>query len=150
MGRRAPTASRLQARPGLSRLVAQRSETRAQLLGEERRLFPGREVPAFVELVVVNEFGIRALCPTLGCRTDLVWKDAHGDRDGDAFDAQVRELVLPVEACPGKRSVRQPGERDVVENVVACETDSFSSKGARDQRVAQCIVIEKIGGETDG
>ena len=33
---------------------AERPERRADLLSEELRLFPGRKVPAFVELVVVD------------------------------------------------------------------------------------------------
>src|SRR4051812_4552547 len=95
-GRRAATPSRLRVRLARPQLVAERSEARAQLLGEQRRLFPGREVPAFGELVVVNELGIRALCPAPRDWTDLVGKDAHGDGDGDAFHTQVRELVFPI------------------------------------------------------
>ena len=41
----------------------ERSEPRADLLREKLRLLPGREVPAFIELVVVDEFGIRPLRP---------------------------------------------------------------------------------------
>jgi hypothetical protein len=44
--------------------LAERLEGRAELLGEELRLFPRREVAAFVERVVVDEFGIRPLGPT--------------------------------------------------------------------------------------
>jgi hypothetical protein len=115
----------------------ERATARAQLLGEELRLFARREVPALFELVVVDEFGIRALCPTLRRWTDLVGKDAHGNRDGDGLDAQIRKLILPVKTRPGKRRVRQPRERDVVEDVVSCETGRFSGKGARDQFVPQ-------------
>jgi len=43
-----------------------------------------REHELLVELVVMDEFGIRPLCPTpWGC-IDLVGKDAYGHRDGTA------------------------------------------------------------------
>src|SRR5947209_1419939 len=38
-------------------LRAQRPQSHAQLFHEELRLLPRREMPAIVELVVVNEFG---------------------------------------------------------------------------------------------
>src|SRR3954468_10874024 len=130
VGATCSTSPRPRVRPALRRLVAERPEARAQLLREELRLFPSREMPALLELVVVDELRIGALCPALRCWTDLIRKDAHCNRDGDAFDTQIRELVLPVQTRPGKRRVRQPGERDVVEDVVACETGSFSRKDA--------------------
>jgi hypothetical protein len=47
------------------------------------RLFPGREVPALVKLIEVDEVvGIRALCPALRGLLELVGKDADGERDG--------------------------------------------------------------------
>ena len=56
---------------------------------EELRLFPGREVPAFVELVVVDEFGIRPLRPAPRGWIEFVREDAHGNRDGDAFGIEI-------------------------------------------------------------
>ena len=76
---------------------------------------------AFVELVVVDELGIRPLRPAPRGLIELVGKDAHGNRDGDVLGAKKRELVLPVEAGRGDRRVRQPEERDVVEHVVSRE-----------------------------
>jgi hypothetical protein len=90
----------------------------------------GREVPTSFDLVVVDQFGIRALRPTLRRWTDLVWKDADGNRNRDALDAQIRELVLPVETSPRQRGVRQPGDRHVVEDIVPREAGSFSGKNA--------------------
>src|ERR1700735_3247669 len=55
---------------GLSR--AQRSEARANLFCKELRLFPSREVAAFFHLVVVDQFGIRLLCPALRRRIEFV------------------------------------------------------------------------------
>ena len=42
----------------------QRSEPRADLFRKELRLFPGSKVAAFLNLVVMDKFGIRPLCPT--------------------------------------------------------------------------------------
>ena len=67
------------------------------------RLLPGREVPAFVELVVVDQFGIRPLRPApRGC-IDLVRKDAHGNRDGDAFDIEKPEFAQMSPSRDGRR-----------------------------------------------
>ena len=62
-------------------------------------------MPAFFELVVVDEVGIRALCPALRRWTNLVGKDAHGDRDRDALDAQICELVS---SATTNTAVRRP------------------------------------------
>ena len=75
---------------------------------------------------------------------------AHGNRDGDALDAQIRKLVLPVETSAGKRRVRQPGERDVVEDVVPREPFGLSGKHALEEFVAACVVVEQISREADG
>ena len=78
---------------------------------------------ALVELVVVDEFGIRPLGPAPRGWIEFVREDAHGNRNGDPFDAfdaeERRELVLPIETGGRKRRVRQPGDCDVVEDVVA-------------------------------
>src|SRR5437867_12232035 len=111
-------------------LLAQGSEAGPNLLAEELRLFPSRKVPAFVELVVVDQFGIRPLRPTARAQVDLVRKGAYGNRDGNALDTEKRELVFPVEAGSGNRRVRQPGDRDVVEDIVPGEAGSFSGKDA--------------------
>ena len=84
---------------------AQRSEARANLFGKQLRLFPGRKVAAFLHLVVMNQFGIRPLCPTLRRWTDLVGEDAHGNRDGDAFDARNTGACFPSRDAPRKCAV---------------------------------------------
>jgi hypothetical protein len=61
-------------------------------------------MPAFRELVVVHEFGICLLRPTLRSGIELIGKDAHRNRDGDTFDTEERNLrseVLPAVACFG-------------------------------------------------
>jgi hypothetical protein len=54
-------------------------------------LFPGVKVPA-LDLVVTDKFGIGPLCPTPRGWTEPVRKD--GNRDGGAFDIEIREPIL--------------------------------------------------------
>ena len=86
-------------------------------------MFPCRKVPTFVQLVEVDEFRVSALCPAPRNRIEFVREDAHGNRYGDAFGIEIPKFapVLPIEAGSRKRCVRQPGDRDVVQNVVASE-----------------------------
>src|SRR6266446_9791597 len=132
-------------------LLAQRPETRANLLREDFRLFPGRKVPAFLNLVVVDQFGKCPLCPTPRGRIEFVRKDAHGNGDGDTFGIEIPFApIFPVETGARKRRVRQPGERDVVEDVVAREALGLSVEDARDELVAARVVIEEIRRQADG
>src|SRR5262245_25742793 len=63
-------------------LFAQRSEARAHLFREELWLFPGREMAAFIEPVVVDEVvGISAFCPAARGLIELVGEDADRERD---------------------------------------------------------------------
>src|SRR5690348_12970906 len=99
--------------------AAQGSEGCSQLLGEELRLFPSRKVPAFGQLVVVNEVGIRPLRPAARTLIELVGEHAYSDGNLHALGDEVAVLVLPVEARSRDAGVRQPEERNVVENVIA-------------------------------
>ena len=61
---------------------------------------------AFVELVVVDEIGIRPLRPAPWSRIEFVREDAHGDRDGDALSIEnPLPPILPVETGARKRRV---------------------------------------------
>src|SRR5215472_1204459 len=91
-GRRAGGARRPWV-PGL----AQCPERRADLFGEQLRLFPGGEVAALVDLVVVDEVGVGPFGPAPRCLILLAGKDAHGHRDGDALGVEEAALVLPIE-----------------------------------------------------
>jgi hypothetical protein len=66
----------------------------------------------------MDQFGIRPLCPAPRGWIEFVREDAHGNRDGDAFGIEKPEFapILPIETGARKRSVRQPGDRDVVED----------------------------------
>ena len=71
----------------------QRFETRSDFFTEELRLLPGRKVSTFVEFVVMDQFGLRPLCPAARGWKDLFRKDAHRNRDGDAFGIEIIELA---------------------------------------------------------
>src|SRR5215467_8414722 len=99
----------------------------------------------------MNQFGIRLLCPALWSRIEFVREDAHGNRDGDAFGIEIPFApILPIETGARKRRVRQPGDRDVVEDVVARKTLGLSSKDTGDQLVTACVVIKEISRQANG
>ena len=91
---------------------------RAELLGEELRLFPGGEVAALVDFVEVDEVGVGLLRPAARRLILLAGKDGRGNRDGHALRVEEATLVLPIEARRGDARVGEPIERDVVEDLV--------------------------------
>src|SRR5215212_2036907 len=91
-----PPPSEACARDG-THLLAKRREAVANLFREQLRLFPGREVAALVELVVVDEVGICLLGPTPRHLIEIVRKDAHGYGHGDALRVEEAKRVLSVE-----------------------------------------------------
>src|SRR5579862_2396497 len=125
---------------------AERSKRRAKFFAEKFWLFPGGEVPAFGKFVVVNQFGIGFFRPAFWSRIDLIGEDADGDGDFDAAHikepATVRNLRgVPIEARRRDASVRQPVERDVVENVVARQTLGLSVEDSGDHLVTADVMI---------
>src|SRR5271170_5659186 len=110
-------------------------------------------MPAFVELVVMDEFGICLLCPTLRRWIELIGKDAYRHRNGDAFDTEERNLrseVLPIETRPGNKAIRQPGKRDIVQHIISCKAFGLPVERTRDHCQTTRVVIEKVTGYTDG
>src|SRR3989337_2873357 len=101
--------------------LPKRPKSVADLLREDLRLLPGREVPAFREPVVVNQLGIGFFGPTPRHLIELVRKDAHGYRNGDALRPEEGRRVFLIEATRGNSRVRQPVVGDVVEDVVSGE-----------------------------
>src|SRR3954465_12686319 len=99
--------------------LPERPERGAQLVGEDPGLLPGGEVATLVNVVVVDEAGVRALRPAPRRLVLLAGKDADGDRDRDTLGVEETAPVFPVQ--PGRRDsgVRQPIEGDVVEDLVA-------------------------------
>src|SRR5215203_278746 len=131
-------------------VLAQRSQASANLFHEQLRLLPGREVPAFVELVVMDEVGIGLLCPTPRHLIEIARKDAYRYRDGDALRVEEAVLVFPIETSRRDPRVRQPVVGDVVEDVVSCKALGLSVEDARDQRQTSRVVVEHPGGKADG
>ena len=79
----------------------------------------------------MDEFRICPLRPTPRSWIQLIRKHTHGNRDGNAFDTEIAELVLPVQTGRRNCRVRQPGKRDVVEDIVSCKACWLPVKGAR-------------------
>jgi hypothetical protein len=69
--------------------------------------------------VGLRSLGIRPFCPTPRSLNDLVREGAHRDRDGDVFRGKEGELVFPIDTRRRDCRVRQPVQRDVVEDVVS-------------------------------
>ena len=104
-----------------------------------------------VDLVEVDEVGVGLLGPAPRRLVELSREDAHRCRNRDALDVEEAERVLPVEAPRGHPGVRQPRERDVVEDLVPGEVvDRVAVEAPRDVLVAEQVVVEHPGGEGDG
>ena len=104
----------------------------------------------------MDEFGIRPLCPTPRGLVLLARKDAHGNRNGDALGVEKATLIFPIETRRRDPRVRQPIERDVVEDLVTRQfargaRGPVQSRGDRRGRLAvSIIVVEEPGGQADG
>ena len=98
----------------------------------------------------MDQVGIGLLGPAPRRRIDLVGKDADGDREGDALGGEEGQLAFPVQTRRRDRRVRQPVERDVVEDVVSRQALGLAvGEDARDQVVAARVVVEHPGGQAD-
>ena len=65
-------------------------------------------------------------------------------------EASGREVgVVPVEPAGGDRRIRQPVERDVVEDIVLCQAFRLPVEDAGDHVVAADVVVEHPGREAD-
>src|SRR5579883_3486826 len=130
--------------------LPQCSESHPEFPGQKRRLLPRGKVTTFFDPVIVNEFGICLLCPTLWSGINLIWKDTHGNRDGDVFRLKKGKLVFPIQTRRSDRRVGQPVKRDVVEDVISRQSLRLSVKDAGDERVAARVVVKYPGGQSDG
>src|SRR4051812_38605302 len=128
---------------------SQRPERRPHLLGEHGRLFPGGKVAAFLEPVVINELWICLFRPAPRGLIELVWKGADAGGDGNVLRREERQFALPVETSRGDLRVRQPIERDVVEDVVPCQALGLAVEDARDERLTRSVVVEHPRGQAE-
>ena len=111
---------------------------------------------AAVDLVEVDEVGVGLLGPAPRRLVLLAREDGHGDRDRDALRVEEAALVFPVETGRGDPGVRQPVERDVVEDFVARQLARGALRALQSGRhrggglAVGVVVVEKPGGEADG
>ena len=104
-----------------------------------------------LDLVEVDEILVGALGPTPRSLVDLLREDADGGRNGDAEVVEEAALGFLIEASARHARVRQPGEGDVVEDVVPCEVAVRNAeKELREVPVAGNVVVDHPGGKGDG
>src|SRR5262245_39481230 len=120
-GETGPPAARL---PLVS--LAQGAEGLAELTREQLGLLPGGEVAARVDLVEVDEVVVGLLDPVARGLEDLAGEHREGHRERDVRGRLLERSrdtpsVLPVQPRGRGRGVRQPVQRDVVEDVVPGE-----------------------------
>jgi hypothetical protein len=134
-------------------------DSRRALLLKKLRLLPCRKVTAFIDLVVINEFVIRALCPTPRGFIVFAGKDGHRRRNGDIDGVVKADLIFPIKPSRRNHGVRQPIKCDVVEDIiarkVACgapiDGTPENGRGDRRRRLGITIaVVKKPGGHADG
>jgi hypothetical protein len=142
--------------PSASCLSAERPEGRPQFVSENRRLLPSGEVSTLVGSVVINELGVGPLGPAPRGLILLAGKDGHRHRNGDTLGVEEATLIFPIEARRRDTRIRQPIERDVVEDLIPRQLARgarrpVQSRGDRCRRLAiSIIVVEKPSGEADG
>src|SRR5215211_1298663 len=134
-------AHRLVRAPFASDRLTQRPERRSHFRAKNERLFPGSEVSALLELVVMNELWKRPLCPRSRSRIDFVWEHAHRHWNRNILHIEKRQLVFPIKTSRRDCRVRQPVQCDVVEDVISRETFGFSVEHARDELITARVMI---------
>src|SRR5688572_10927208 len=103
----------------------------------------------------MNELRVRALGPAPRGLILLAGKDGHRYRNLDALGVEKAALVFPIEAGRGDYGVRQPVERDVVEDLVPGQLargaggSGESGKDRRRRLAVGVIVVQQPGGEPD-
>jgi hypothetical protein len=99
-------------------------------------------VAAFLHLVVMDQFGIRLLCPAPRGWIEFVREDAHGNRDGDAFGIEIPFApIFPIET--GARKRRVVAARFDVKRYYSLA--SWNSAGIEQQREDHWAIVDLIG-----
>ena len=130
-------------------ISTQRTETCAKVVHDRPRLLPSGKVAAFRVPLIVDQLGVGLFGPTPRGRTYFIREHTHDRGDDDAFRCKEGELVLPIEARRRNTRVRQPVERDVVENVVPRKALGLTVEDTCDQLIAPNVVVEDPGREAD-
>src|SRR4051812_7736794 len=68
--------------------------------------------------VIVDEFGIRPLCPIPRGLILLAGKDGYSYRDIDALRVEKAALVLPIQTRRRDPRIRPPVERNIVKDLI--------------------------------
>lgn len=68
----------------------------------------------------MNKVWKRLFCPAARDWINFIGEDADSNRDRDSFGIEKSDCapILPIETGSRDECIRQPGDRDVVENVV--------------------------------
>src|SRR5437870_2313155 len=104
--------------PGL----AHGSKRLAHVLGEQQRLFPGREVRALVMRTVEDEVRVSGARPAFRRLVDFVPERTDSGRQRNTARIEETSLAVahfPIEARRRHSRVGEPVECDVVEDIVA-------------------------------
>src|SRR5262249_37398065 len=123
---------------------------------EQLRLLPGSEVAAPVDFVEINEVRVGLLRPAARRLILLAGKDGHGNWDRDPLRVEEAARVFPIEARRRDSRVRQPVERDVVEDLVTRQLTRGTRRpvkrrdNCRSRLAVSIVVIEKPGGQANG
>ena len=104
----------------------------------------------------MDELGIRSLGPAPRSLILLAGEDGHRYRNGHALGVEKATLVFPIETRRRNPGVRQPVERDVVEDLVTrqlargarCPVQSRDDR--RGRLAVGIVVVEKPSGQADG
>src|SRR6266550_2203239 len=88
--------------------------------------------------------GHRAQPSRIAAESRELW-DWPPNRNLDALDVEESELVFPVELSRRNPGVRQPVERDVVEDIVTRKATRVSGEGTGDELVTLRVVVEHPG-----
>src|SRR5580698_520929 len=97
----------------------------------------------------MDEFRISPLGPSPWSGVDFVRKHTYGNGDLDILGREKGEFVFPIETGRRNSGVRQPIERDVIEDIVPGKAGGFPGKDTRDEFLAASIVVQDPAGETN-
>src|SRR4051794_22425745 len=97
----------------------------------------------------MDEIVVGALGPTPRSLVDLLRENAYSSRNGDVVVVEEGALIFRIEPSAGYARVRQPGERDVVEDVVPGQVAVGLpiDKEFHDVPVAGHVVVDHPGGK---
>src|SRR5688572_17456389 len=97
----------------------------------------------------MNQLGEGSFSPGPRGSIEFLRKGAHGNRDGNVHWRKEGEFVLPVQTSRRYRRIRQPVERDVIEDVVSRKSLVLTVKDAFNERVTACVMVQYPSSKAD-